>query len=229
MTFAADGYAIAPLFTPAQIASLRAVIADHMERIARALFLPHAETEPGAPYDERIERLAQRDPSAANLLGAAIATDAHRSDAVAAVLDDPRFTAQAEEFMGSRIRGRTIRFRGNSSTLSDHRHRWHSDVVTVDGGACSTVKLTAWIPLADAGPETGGLELATGRRDAPLPHTQGNGRFSIDDALLAGAPKVQPDVHAGSCLFMDRFMPHRTLPNLSGKTRWSLAVWMKPA
>lgn len=227
MSYARDGFVVAPIFKPEDVIALRGVVADHMNRVSRALYAPAEDTAPHAGYDERIEQIAPRDPSYAQLLAAAVATDAHRGAAAAALAEDRRLTEAVEQIIGARIAGRTVRFRGNSSAMSQHRQHWHSDVATLDGEACAKVRLAAWIPLMDAGPETGGLEMACGLRDTPLPHDAVPGKFNIPDSLLEDAPKAQPLVPVGSCLLMDRFTPHRALPNRSGKTRWSLVVWMR--
>jgi hypothetical protein len=227
MSFDIDGYAIAPLFARKEILALREVVAGHMERLARALLLPEADAAQGAAFDERIEQIAARDPSYATLIGSALATDAYRDPRAQAVAEDRRLTEAAEALIGARVAGRTVRFRGNSSAMSGHRQHWHSDVALADGSSCSSVKLACWIPLSDAGPETGGLELAVGKRATPLPHDPSPGRFHIADEAVANAPKVSPAVPVGSVLLMDRFTPHRALKNTSGKTRWSLVVWMK--
>lgn len=227
MSFATAGYAVAPVFAPEEIAPLRAAVAEHIDRLSRALLLPLHETAPDAAFDRRIEEIAPRDPSFASLLGAAVATDAHRDPRAQALAEDERLTAAAEALLGQPIAGRTVRFRGASSALDQHLQDWHSDVAIVDSGPCASVKLTCWIPLSNAGPDAGGLELATGRRDAPALHDPAPGRFHIRADALASTPKVSPIVPVGSVLFMDRFTPHRALPNRSGKTRWSLVVWMK--
>lgn len=229
MSFADDGYVVTPLFQREEILGLQRAVAGHMERISRALHLPLAESAPDAPFDQRIESLAASDPSYAHLLGAAVATDAFRDPVAQAIANDQRLTAAAESLLGMKVTGRTVRFRGNSSAMSQHRQHWHSDVARLDDTPCSTVRLTAWIPLVDAGPDTGGLELATGRRAAPLPHDSTPGKFHIDEAALTDTPRASPRVPMGSVLLMDRFIPHRALPNISGRTRWSLVVWLKAA
>ena len=86
--------------------------------------------------------------------------------------------------------------------------------------------MTAWIPLSDAGPESGGLEVAAGRQPAPLA-SAGDEGFEIPEWRLAGLPRVRPACPAGTALFLDRFTPHRTLP--AKATRFALVVWMKAA
>ncbi|HWK42319.1 MAG TPA: phytanoyl-CoA dioxygenase family protein [Croceibacterium sp.] len=227
MSFATDGYEVAPLFSPQEVSILREAVAAHMAGVAGALLKPAAEAEPDAPYDERIERLAEHDPSYAQLLGVAVATDAQRTPAVAALAHDPRIEQIVEEMAGCPVGERIFRFRLNSSALPKGRQAWHSDVARLDGGECSQLVATAWIPLADAGPDTGGLEILPGRRDAPFAHAEGGGKITIDDGDLNGADTVVPTVPAGHCLFLHPFTPHRAVENMSGRTRWSLVVWMK--
>lgn len=225
--FTRDGYAIASIFDPSEILTLQREISAHIDRVTRALWLPYEETHPEASFADRIERIAVRDPSYAHLLGAAVCTDAHRMPAFQAIANDRRLRLAAEDILGGPVGEMTVRIRGNSSAMGEHRHDWHSDVARADGGACSTIKLTAWLPLVDAGPANGGLEVAAARLDQPLTHEQGKGRFAIPEAAVADMPKVAIACPMGSCLFLDRYTPHRAVPNTSGQTRWSLVMWMK--
>ncbi|MEQ1610565.1 MAG: hypothetical protein ABL956_16605 [Hyphomonadaceae bacterium] len=78
-----------------------------------------------------------------------------------------------------------------------------------DGTLCSLVTLTAWIPLTDTGPETGGLELAIGKRHAQLPRVQDSGAFVSPESLTPWPPK-RP--RRAGWLLMDRDLPHRPRP-----------------
>ena len=227
MTFAQDGFAIAPLFGPDEVAELRGAVSEHMDRTARALLKPYGETEFDAPFDQRLEKIAAEDQSFAGLLGTAVATDAHRSSAITRLAEDPRLEALASGFCGLPISQKIFRMRLNCSALTGKRQGWHSDVARVDDTACSQLVITAWIPLSDAGPDSGGLEFVRGRRDAPVSHDETGGKFLIDQQELDKAEKATPLVLAGQCLFMDCFTPHRAVENHSGRTRWSLVVWMK--
>src|ERR1700755_2559990 len=107
MTFETDGYATAHLFGREEIMGLRAAVAEHIDRLSRALLMPRAETAPEAGYDERIEELAPRAPSYATLLGSAVATDAHRDPRAQALAEDRRLTEAARALLGAEIVGRT--------------------------------------------------------------------------------------------------------------------------
>lgn len=224
--FAREGYAAVPLFDPALVAAARADIADHIDRVARALYLPFDQSCPDAPLDERIDRVFAHERSVANLLRVAICTDAHRGPRLQALANDPKLGEAAATLCGRALAGKIVRVRASIACFPEHRHAWHSDVARDDGTGCGKVVVTAWIPLGDAGPESGGLEIAAGRQPAPLGEQVEDG-FEIPDYRLAGLPRVQPDCPAGTALFLDRFTPHRTLP--ARATRFALVVWMKAA
>lgn len=156
----------------------------------------------------------------------AICTDAHRGPRLQAIANDPRLHAEAERISGQRLAGSVVRVRASIACFPEHRHAWHSDVARDDGIACGKVWTTAWIPLSDAGPGRGGLEIVPGRRPAPLARQTERG-FEIPDEALAGLPRLQPECPAGTVLFLDRFTPHRTLP--TAQARFALVVWMKAA
>lgn len=224
--FAEQGYAAVPLFDPTRVRAAADDIAEHIDRVARALYLPFEESCPGAPPSERIDRIYERERSVANLLRVAVCTDAHRGERLRALADDPRLIATAEALCGRALSGKIVRVRASVACFPEHRHAWHSDVARDDGTGCGKVAVTAWIPLRDAGPESGGLEVAAGRQPAPLA-TAGEEGFEIPEWRLAGLPRVRPECPAGTALFLDRFTPHRTLPTKA--TRFALVVWMKAA
>mgnify|MGYP003384384222 CR=1 FL=1 len=227
MIYHTDGFEVRPLLSGEEVADLRAVITDQLDQMAHALLKPYAETAPDAGLEDRIEQIAQRDPSIAGLLGDAIATDAQHHPVARRIAENLTLRAAAQSVIGIPVTAQTFRFRYSSSALSRKRQGWHSDVARMDGGACSRTKCAIWIPLTDAGMQTGGLEIARGRWDAPLEHDAVPGAFVIPATALEKIEKMQPAVPAGHGLFIDRLTPHRALENKSGKTRWSFVVWMQ--
>lgn len=227
MSFANSGYEVRPLFTQSEVQLLRQAVSAHMDRVAQALLKPCEETERGASFDERLELIASHDPSLAQLLGTAVATDAHRAPEVAALAHDDRLAEIASTLTDCTVGDRVFRFRLNSPALPGGRQLWHSDVSKVDGGSCSTVLVTAWIPLSDADCSTGGLEILPGKRSAPIPHSRVTGKMLISPRKLTGLETVTPEVPAGHALFLDRFTPHRAVAMTGQRTRWSLVVWLK--
>ncbi len=224
--FAEQGHAAVPLFEPALVHGAQADIAGHIDRVSRALYLPFEQSCPDAPLTERIDRVFAHERSVANLLRVAVCTDAHRGPRLQALVHDTRLIETAERLGGRRLSGKIARVRASIACFPEHRHAWHSDVARDDGTGCGKVVVTAWIPLSDAGPASGGLEIAAGRQPAPLA-SMGDDGFEIPEWRLAGLPRVQPECPAGTVLFLDRFTPHRTLP--AQTTRFALVVWMKAA
>lgn len=224
--FAEQGYADVPLFDPAIVRAAADDIAAHIDRVSRALYLPFEQTCPDAPLTDRIDRIHTHERSVANLLRVAVCTDAHRGARLQALANDPRLIATAEALCGRPLAGKIVRVRASIACFPEHRHAWHSDVARDDGTGCGKVLVTAWIPLSDAGPESGGLEIAAGRQPAPLGEQVDDG-FEIPEYRLAGLPRIRPECPAGTALFLDRFTPHRTLP--ARATRFALVVWMKAA
>lgn len=222
--FADRGYAAVPLFDPERVHGAQADIAEHIDRLACALYLPFEQSCPDAPLTERIDRVHARERSVANLLRVAVCTDAHRGPRLQALANDPGLIETAEALTGRRLAGKIVRVRASIACFPEHRHAWHSDVARDDGTGCGKVIVTAWIPLDDAGPDSGGLEIAAARQPAPLGEPGEHG-FEIPDYRLAGLPRVRPECPAGTALFLDRFTPHRTLP--APASRFALVVWMK--
>lgn len=224
--FAEQGYAALPIFDAGQVRAAAGDIAGHIDRVSRALYLPFEQSCPDAPLSERIDRVYAKERSVANLLRVAVCTDAHRGERLQALANDPRLIRAAEELSGRALTGRIIRVCASIACFPQHRHAWHSDVARDDGTGCGKVLITAWIPLSDAGPASGGLEVAAKRQPAPLA-SEGDDGYEIAEWRLTGLPRVQPECPAGTALFLDRFTPHRTLPAKS--TRFALVVWMKAA
>ena len=166
--FAEQGYAALPVFDAEEVRAAAGDIAEHIDRVARALYLPFEASCPGAPLGERIDRVYERERSVANLLRVAVCTDAHRGERLQALANDPRLVETAEALSNRALAGKIVRVRASIACFPEHRHAWHSDVARDDGTGCGKVVVTAWIPLSDAGPASGGLEIAAGRQPAPL-------------------------------------------------------------
>lgn len=225
--FARDGHAVVPLFDPATVRAALGDIAAHVDRVAEALYAPTEAGCPDAPMGTRLDQVWAKERSLAQLFRGTICSDAHRGPRLQALAHSPGLKRAAEALSGQALGEVIVRVRASIPALAEQRHDWHSDVAIDDGTSCGRVRVTAWIPLTDAGPESGGLEVVSGRRDAPFPHQRGK-CFAIDEAELEGLPRAQPFCPAGSALLLDRFTPHRSLPP-GPEARFALVVWMKGA
>jgi len=223
--FEKDGYTVLPMFDPALVRAAEADIAEHIDRLSHALYLPFEKSCPDAPIGQRLERIWKSDRSQANLLRIALCTDAHRGPRLRALAEAAHLVDTAECLTGMPLEGQVVRVRASIGVFPEHKHGWHSDVSTDDGTHCGRVQITAWLPLSDAGANSGGLELIPGRREAPL-HHGGAQEHIIDESQLDRLPRVRPHCPAGHALFLDRFTPHRTLP-AGPSARFALVIWMK--
>ena len=105
-----------------------------------------------------------------------------------------------------------------------HIAPWHQDAGVTWAEADGYFILTVWVPLVDATPENGCLQI--------IPRIHGSGlKKHQTDALLGTSiiPEEMPDqkpldlpMQKGDVLFMHKEIPHRSLPNLSDTVRWSM-------
>lgn len=225
--FDTDGYAVLPMFDPELVRAACADISAHIDRLSHALYLPFEKSYPDAPLGQRLDLIWKSDRSHANLLRVAICTDAHRGPRLSALAQAPQLLNTAEALVGCRLDAQLSRVRASIGVFPEHLQTWHSDVATSDGSDCSRIRITAWLPLSDAGPEAGGLELVPGHRTEPMAHRPDR-NHSIDAQDLFGQRRVRPPCPAGHALFLDRFTPHRSLPP-GADARFALVIWMKAA
>ena len=226
-----EGYAVhRSVLAPTELAGLREAIADTIDTVARVLRTPVEVSAPDAPFDERLERAAQRDAAYATALFHAVMADVHRDERLASL---SRHTALARIVADLadplRVTGRVIRPRAMVPTLSHASTPWHQDVVrpSTTPGSCGSVRLACWIPLSDVDERTGALEVIPGRWESPLPHTtDAAGHFSIAEDCLPRERSIVP-LRAGDVLVLDRFIPHRSLPMRAGRVRWAIVMWVK--
>jgi hypothetical protein len=232
MPMPACGYARGrDIFCPAEIQQLQASITDTTNRLARGFLTPYATSLPDLPFEERLEQVAHQDRAFAYALLHGIFADAHQDPRIAGLADHPRLLAHIQSFVAPRrIIGQIIRVRVNIPCFPQKRSPWHQDVTDHRGpdGGYSPVALACWIPLVDATVDNGTLEVIPGIYDAPYPHQQTeDGKIFIDPDLLPDTPRATLPCPAGDVLFLDRFLPHRTLPNQTARIRWTLVMWVK--
>jgi len=220
------GYAIGTeIFTPAEIHQLQTGITETINRIARGFLTPYETSCPELPFTERLERVAQQDRAYAVALVHAVFADAHRDPRIAGLAAHPRLLDAVTRLVAPRqITGQVIRIRVNIPSFPQTRSPWHQDATDHR----SSIVLAGWIPLVDATYANGTLEVLPGEYEKPYPHQQiADGKFSISQEVLPDVPPLTLACPAGDVLFMDRFLPHRTLPNQTTTIRWSIVMWVK--
>lgn len=107
---------------------------------------------------------------------------------------------------------------------------WHQDYGATDPADESVALVTAWVPITQASPHHGGLQVIPGsHRLGWLPHRRGeHGPEVCADGLairMAQHLDLQPlsiNARPGDVVLFDQFTLHRGLPNQSNRCRWSL-------
>jgi hypothetical protein len=232
MTIAACGYAVGhDIFSPSEIDEMRCSITETINRIARGFLTPYETSVPEAPFEERLERVAQRDRAYAYALLHGVFADAQLDPRLAGLATHGKLMSQVQRLLWPRrVMGHVIRVRVNIPSFPAKRSLWHQDVTGSQDlhGKSSTVGLACWIPLVDATAANGTLEVLPGQYDEPYPHRQTeDGKFYIEEAILPATSPVTLPCPAGDVIFLDRFVPHRTLPNQTSGIRWNVVIWVK--
>ena len=232
MSITECGYAMGhDIFSPAEIEQMRASICATIDRIAQGFLTPYETSCPGLPLEERLERVAQMDPAYAYALLHGVFADAQHDPRLSGLAYHARLMDRVKQLVAPKqVTGQVIRVRVNIPSFPQKRSPWHQDVTGQNdlGGNVSTVGLACWIPLVDATAANGTLEVLPGAYDQPYPHDQtDHGTFYIRDDCLPDTPPVTLPCPAGDVVFLDRFVPHRTLPNRTSTIRWNVVMWVK--
>jgi len=140
----------------------------------------------------------------------------------------------AKQLLGPNISGHPA---WNLRTKTPHESQgdvpWHQDSAYFDSDGDKTLILTAWVPLIDANVENGCMQVMKGGHKTGniAPHTGCSGQTWHIEAVTNELPSflgvscdsdiVTVPTTMGSVLFLNNLIPHRSLPNLSDKIRWS--------
>jgi hypothetical protein len=226
MSYATRGFAVLPFLEAHRLEGIRRAIHDRLDAAAADLGIARAETYPDDPVGRRMERIARRDPTQGEALLLSVYREAHLDDRIAFLTGYGPLRETAERLTGKRIFSFTTRVRANVPSLPGRRQDWHSDVSILDDGEFARVRIACWLPLARAHAGNGTLEVVPGIRTGPMPHEGDPSHHTIREADLAECPRTIVDCEEGRALFLDSFVPHRAVPNLSGEARWSVVTWM---
>lgn len=226
-------FRILDLLRADELAAMGDAIHETVDRVARALRTPYADSAPEQDLFHRLQTVAGTNPVYASTLLTAVYADAHLDPRIADLQHNPKLHAAIAQVGGPfEPTGVTIRVRVNVPAMPQTLHGWHSDVAIAapvrPDSTCHTLLGACWIPLCDVDADNGGLELVTAPQSTPLAHTRTEtGRFVIPDALLDGLPRHAPAVRAGEAAVIGRYTPHRSLPHAGTRVRWSVVAWVK--
>ena len=105
-----------------------------------------------------------------------------------------------------------------------HVAPWHQDAGVTWEEADPHFILTVWLPLTEATPENGCLQIIPRTHETGLMQhhiKQGLGTVIIDEAMPEDEQLTLP-MKKGDVLLMHKETPHRSTPNLADNVRWSM-------
>ena len=105
---------------------------------------------------------------------------------------------------------------------------WHQDAGVTWQEADDSDIITCWLAMVDATVENGCMEVLPGVWKQGFLEHQSEGGTTIRPELFPQvAPRPVP-VGKGGLVFMHRYTPHRSTPNLTNSVRWSLDLRYQP-
>ena len=233
-TFQRDGVLVAEgVLTAEDLAPVITEYAAWIDAKANALFREGIITElhADAPFPRRVALLYAQTPEIMrgmdimNLRGAA----------TFALLRNPRLLDAVEALIGPEITCNPIQhlrakppaaMTGESAGF--YNVPWHQDSGVMWAEADASNVMTCWLPLIDATVENGCMEVMPGAWErGHLTHQAAGGTTIRPDLLPEIAPRPVP-VRKGGIVFMHRHTPHRSTPNFTDETRWSLDLRYQP-
>jgi hypothetical protein len=101
---------------------------------------------------------------------------------------------------------------------------WHQDSGYFEPYCDNALVLTCWVPLIDATPENGCLQVIAGAHRGPVVrHDRGHeGYLEIFDDNIPAGDVITVPVKRGSVLLLTNRTPHCSTPNTTNEIRWSM-------
>lgn len=183
---------------------------------------------PNAPFDTRFELLFKQ----CKAIGEGLDIRTSRGKAIFEFLHNKNLLDTIESLVGSEITCNPIQhartkpptsYEGRTGP-SFHVVPWHQDAGVMMPEAEVSNIVTCWLPLGDATVEMGCMQALLGVfNHGCLSY------FKEEAATVTIRPEVLPLVepmdlvcYKGDVVLLNKFTPHRSIPNVSDKCRWSL-------
>lgn len=224
-----DGVLVAEgVLTPADLQPVIDGYTQWLDERAVALGIPDLARE--LPFEKRFARLREQNreiEKGMDVMNArlpeffAFLHNENLLNAVSQLLDTNELTINPIQH----IRGKVT----DDSSSSYFNVPWHQDAAVTWEEADDTPIITCWIPLVDATVENGCMEILPDVwKKGVLRHIGGPGGATIDPTVLPDSPPIRGAVKKGGIVFMHRCTPHRSTPNVTDTTRWSLDLRYQP-
>ncbi len=230
--FREEGYVRVPdIFRPDDLEPIRREIGARVDELARDAATAGEIADPHSdePFERQLARIAEDDAGAARLVMRRLmgkGGGGHCGPALFGLLRHPKLVAAVEDLVGPEIVGSSVyRIRPKVPRLADGVVPWHQDSGYLQPHCDRHLIVTCWIPLVDATPENGCLQVLPGaHRRGILRHCRRrNADYLIipDEDLLPNGAVTVP-VPRGGVLFLTNLTPHCSTPNETDIVRWSI-------
>jgi phytanoyl-CoA hydroxylase len=111
---------------------------------------------------------------------------------------------------------------------SHHMAPWHQDAGVMMPEAEDSDLITCWLPLGDATADMGCMEVIPGIVEGGYLRHMKEGGTTIVPELMPDRERRVMDCRKGDLVLMNRFTPHRSRPNVSDLSRWSMDLRYQP-
>jgi hypothetical protein len=223
--FHREGYRVVEeLFTDADLQPVIDEITEEIDRRARALV---ASGDLSRPYEEeRFETRLTRITAETEKLYWSIASGQLSGPGIFGLLTNPRLVDLAESLVGPEIIASSVyRLRPKVPGFAHGVVPWHQDSGYFEPYCDRSLVLTVWIPLVDATPERGCLQV--------IPRVHQGGIFRhfrrperkylvIEPEDLPPGEVVTVPVRKGGALLVTNRTPHCSIDNVSDVIRWAM-------
>ena len=254
--FERDGFlAIERLLPEADLEPIRAeydqVLSREIRRLTDAGVI---DSEPTGSFDERYAALLAAEPDAHRrfnislpLINGGVDADSYRMHCGPAVFDllrHPAVLDVVESLIGAEIASNPVqqmRMKPSQDRVTDEGLRahsnigpttWHQDIVALLPEADDTRIVTVWLALSDASEQHGCLVSIPGsHRLGPQVHCVNEVLASEPNVplrILDGMERRPLPVRRGGAVLLHKHNVHCSLPNRSGRLRWSMDLRYNP-
>ncbi len=232
--FHEEGYVMIPdLFPPADLEPLRQEIAGIVAATAERLAAEGKITDPHADesFETRLTRLMADHPDLTWDYIRAIegrGGGGHAGRAMFYVITHPRLLDAMESLVGPEIVGSSVyRIRPKVPGFARGEVPWHQDSGYFAVHCDRSLIVTCWIPLVDATPENGCLQVLPRVHETGVftHHTGGHAGYLViedEDLPLPSGRAVTVPVPLGGALLLTNLAPHCSTPNHTDVIRWSI-------
>lgn len=223
--FHREGYLLLEeVLTPADLAPAIAEIEEAVDAGARRL---HAEGHLSRPYaEEGFETRLTRITAETERLYWSICSGQLCGPGIFGLLTHPRLLDVAESLLGPElIASSAYRLRPKIPGFPHGVVPWHQDSGYFEPHCDTGLILTMWIPLVDATPERGCLQLLPRAHRGPVARHYSNRERRYLEILPQDLPPGEPvtvPVRAGGVLLFGNRTPHQSTENRTDVIRWSM-------